>query len=138
MRGRLDEFAVAFSQWAALNHSSFGSVLELGCGGYTQLRNIMERVEINVSQATLVDPQIHNYKKIVGCTYFESNLVINGLQIKVRLVNNTVEEFGKAITAYGGPYDTVIMMNVLVYSLDAFKFLETLYRYNALSIMQCR
>ncbi len=42
LRERLDEFATAFNNWDYLNNSNFGNVLELGAGGYTQLRNIME------------------------------------------------------------------------------------------------
>eukprot|EP01031_Cornospumella_fuschlensis_P028119 gene28119-33953_t len=127
MRGRLDEFGTAFNQFAAINHTDLGRVLELGCGGFTQLRNIMERVYINITDVTLVDPKVMNYKTITGCTYYGSNYVVNGRAVKSLLVNSTVEEFGKHFVEYGGPFDTVIIMNVLEYSLDAFLFLETIY-----------
>lgn len=42
LTARLDEFARGYSQWTYLNNTDFGSVIEFGAGGYTQLRNIME------------------------------------------------------------------------------------------------
>jgi hypothetical protein len=39
-----------------------GKVIELGCGGYTQLKNIMDRVNVTVEEVTLTDPLIFHYK----------------------------------------------------------------------------
>ena len=42
LRERLNEFADGFDNFKYLNNMHLGNVLELGCGAYTQLRNIME------------------------------------------------------------------------------------------------
>jgi hypothetical protein len=95
LRGRLDEFADAFNGWVYLNNTRFGKTLELGCGGYTQLRNIMERVNVQVEHMTLLDPLMDYYLKLGGCPYSSGQLIVNGQQIPTRLLNTTVEKYGK-------------------------------------------
>lgn len=123
---RLLEFANAYSNFYYLNHTDLGSVIEFGAGGYTQLRNIMERVEVTISDVTLVDTQIYDYKVIQGCTYYSGQFVANGRSYPTILSNLSVEQFSRQPVRMK-QYDTVICMNVLVYALDAFQFLQTLY-----------
>jgi hypothetical protein len=82
-----------------------------------------------MEEVTLVDPQVDDYIKIRGCTYHSGVFEANGKRYITHLNNTTVEKFGAAQRAQGltHRYDTVIMMNVLEYSLDAFEFLETLH-----------
>ncbi len=42
LKDRLDELASGYGNFHALNNTNLGSVIEFGCGAYTQLRNIME------------------------------------------------------------------------------------------------
>ena len=149
--GRLIEFAEGYEQFRALNHTHLGHVIEFGCGGYTQTRNIMEHVDVRVDSVTLVDPMIKDYQKIARCSFGNGTLL--GI-MNTTLVPSTVESYGARFAGGGGSsgrnssgsgsgsgsgsvavggrvwpqYDTVIDMNVLVYAQDAFKFLETLHR----------
>lgn len=127
MRERLDEFSKAFDHWQYLNDTNFGSVIEFGVGGYTQLRNIMEHIHIQVSDITLVDPLIYHYKDIQGCSYFTGNLKVNDIEYKSTLSNSTVEMFGQHPDFANKQYDTVIVMNVLVYAQNAFNYLNSVY-----------
>ncbi len=82
----------------------------------------MERVNVTVKSATLVDPQINVYKNINGCSYKSGQL----LNLNTTLISRTTEEIKDSLATHG--YDTLIHMNVLVYVRDAFVYLETLYR----------
>jgi len=128
--GRLDEFAEGFGMWHYLNKTNLGDVIEFGAGGYTQLRNILERTQgVTLSSVTLVDPLIHFYKAIQSCSFETGQLLVRGRAVaggNTTLVESTVEAWGAANKGRG-LFDTVICMNVLVYAQDAFKFLETLH-----------
>lgn len=82
-----------------------------------------------MTHVTLVDPQIEDYKPIRGCTYHSGHFEARGKKYPTSLNHTTVEKFGAAMRENKllQQYDTVIMMNVLVYSLDAFEFLQTLH-----------
>ncbi len=70
---------------------------------------------------------MNDYSKIRGCSYFNNVYSVNGRLIPSLILNQTVEYFGEN-TLVPGTFDTVIVMNVLVYAQDAFKFLDTIYR----------
>lgn len=82
-----------------------------------------------MDEVTLVDPQIDDYITIRGCTYHSGVFQVQNKRYPTILNNTTVEKFGASQKQQGllNQYDTVIMMNVLVYSLDAIEFLETLH-----------
>ena len=81
------------------------------------------------------------YGKLEGCSYQGGTLKVNGTAYPTTLFN-TSETFGKRYLGEGvlnktplnyvvpnaSQFDTVIVMNVLVYSNNAFEFLETLHR----------
>jgi SAM-dependent methyltransferase len=88
-----------------------------------------------------------HYAYTKGCSYFHSDpnhgrLRVNQTFYPTTLVNTSVEAFGHKLLGKGvlnikdlgyvpegvELYDTVIVMNVMVYSRNAFEFLETLYR----------
>lgn len=130
LRGRLDEFTKAYSDWGFLQGSSLGNVLELGAGAYTQTKNILEHVNANIDHATLVDPLIHEYLKISRCPYLGGVLKFNDTSVPVTLHDISIEEYGKTVMAprlLQNSFDTVILMNVLVYAQDALKILEIMY-----------
>lgn len=88
------------------------------------MRNVMERVNVTVKTATLVDPQINVYKKIIGCSYSSGKL----LNLNTTLYSKTTEDLNDSGSLASESFDTVIHMNVLVYARDAFVYLHTLYR----------
>lgn len=132
---RLDEFAEGYNSWGWLNNSHLGDVIEFGAGGYTQIRNVLERTRgVTLSSISLLDPQIHSYRKIQGCSYEAGNLTVRPQRKSTvdretswptHLIESTVEDFGRA--ARGQVFDTVISMNVLVYAQNATAFLQTLH-----------
>ena len=134
---RLDEFAEGFANFGFLNDTNLGRVIEFGAGGYTQLRNLLERTRnVSLSSVTLLDPQIHQYRKISACSFQSGNLTVRPLRRTTivaeaawptRLVDSTVEAFGRAPGEAKEQYDTVICMNVLVYAQSAIEFLQTLH-----------
>lgn len=130
LRGRLDEFANAYDGWKFLEGQNLGNVLELGAGGYTQIRNILERVNASMRRVTLVDPLLDHYKTVARCPYATGSLKINDTSYPTTLVNTSIEVFGEKMLVgqqLQGTYDTVILMNVLVYAQDALKILEIMY-----------
>lgn len=136
---RLDEFSEGFNSWGFLNNSNLGRVIEFGAGGYTQLRNIIERTRnVTLQSVTLLDPQIMQYKKIHSCTFESGNLTVRPQRLSTvlaetswptELVASTVEAYGRAHlqAGAGAQYNTVISMNVLVYAQSATEFLDTLH-----------
>jgi hypothetical protein len=135
MRIRLNEFGEGFNQFYVLNNTNLGNVIEYGAGGYTQIRNILERTNANMESITLLDPQIYDYQKIPSSSYSNNGQLYipsrskqtNGGIYPTTLYNTTVENFGK-INENIEKYDTVIMMNVLVYAKNALDFLKTLHK----------
>ena len=138
MQQRLDEFSDGFQHFAALNKTNMGHVVEFGAGGYTQTRSILERTDAEMESVTLVDPQIFDYKSIPASSFAEGSLHVpkrhRATDYKTTLSKLTVEEFGQKIIsdsvssgAAKLQYDTVIMMNVLVYARNALEFLTTLH-----------
>ena len=124
LKNRLLEFADGFSKWTYLNNTDFGDVIEFGAGPYTQLRNIMEHVNVKVSSVTLVEPLLNGYMEINGCSYHTGSLVVNGRSLPTSLSNLTAEQFG---VTNSKQYDTVIIMNVAGYALNLFTLLQALY-----------
>ena len=72
---------------------------------------------------TLVDPQIEDYLAIPDSSFHNGQLIVKKHIYNTILSNSTVENFPKSLKQY----DTVIVMNVLVYALNAFDYLETLH-----------
>jgi SAM-dependent methyltransferase len=73
-----------------------------------------------------VDTQVDDYRKIESSTYSTGEFVVFEKSYKTVLSNLSAEAFGQTISE--GAFDTVIMMNVLVYSQDALAFLTTIHK----------
>eukprot|EP01039_Chlorochromonas_danica_P000649 gene649-704_t len=129
LRARLDEFAVAFHQYSSLEGVDLGKVLELGAGGYTQTRSILERVNATMKEVTLLDPLIYHYQTIKHCPYYNGQFTVNNTVYPTILSNLSIEAFGTTLASrpLEDLYDTVILMNVIVYAQNALKILETIY-----------
>lgn len=129
LRGRLDEFAEGYESWRYLEDTNLGDVIEFGAGGYTQLRNIMERVNVHVNRVVLVDPLTPHYMEVARCPYASGKLIVNGTAYETIISNSTVEglDLSSVRSDPNQLFDTLIVMNVLVYAFDAFAFLEKIY-----------
>ena len=88
---------------------------------------MFQHIKVDVKSITLVDPLIYKYKEIRGCSYYAGTLrhFHTPSTVALTLSNLTVEAFSQVHK--GIQYDTVVMMNVLVYSQNAFQFLQALY-----------
>ncbi len=98
-----------------------GHVIEFGCGAYTQLRHILETAgNVTVESVTLIDPLLDSYKTIPMCAYGTGKFVVNEqMYDNTTLIVNTTESFFKMDPFGGHQWDTVIVMNVLLFSYDA-------------------
>jgi hypothetical protein len=66
------------------------NIIELGCGPFTNLRLIFNKLSKTVKRVDLLDPLIEDYIKYTdNCTYKNGNL--NG--IHVNLINSSIEEY---------------------------------------------
>jgi len=104
---------------------NLGRTIEFGAGGYTQTRNILEHVNATLESIVLVDPLIYSYKAMTGCSFSDGSLVVNGTSYRTTLSNSTVESFFAGSSPVS--FDTVIVMNVVVYSINALDFLTSIY-----------
>ena len=81
---------------------------------YTKLWNVLKhRPDAQPSSITLVEPSIHRYLSLPGCTYSGSKL--NGHN--VTLVDGMVETFDRVDS-----FDTILVVNVIEHVLDASAF----------------
>ena len=86
------------------------SVIELGCGAYTNLRYILPIIEKRVSSVHLLDPLINDYiLNSPNCTY-KNGVLMN---CPVKIFDTPIEEF-----TVSQKYDLVVMINVLDHCYD--------------------
>ena len=140
-----------FAGYASLRGRTFAHAIELGCGPFTNLRMIAQHCTI--AECTLLDPLILDYLKHRHCTYDEHHLragetplsrflgrtlpgraarrVLRAVapgslvqRIPVReLIASPIEEMPPR-----GPFDLVVIINVLEHCYDAARILERIGR----------
>lgn len=88
------------------------NIIELGCGPFTNLKLIFNKLKKHTNNVHLLDPLINNYMLYQpNCTY--KNGLLNLKNVKT--FNTPIEKFDNKIT-----YDLVVMINVLehCYNVD--------------------
>ena len=115
------EHRSAFYDFAALKTHSFGDMIEIGSGPFTQTRNVLggRRDVASVKSITLVEPNANAYMTTVKhCAYKDGSL----LGYKTHILSAPGEGSTK-----GKKFDTAIMLNVVEHAFDAFDLLWTLW-----------
>jgi hypothetical protein len=129
---RLNEIADGYSDFKSLDGLDFGDTIEFACGPYTQVRNIMERVNVTLKSIALLDPILDLYKEIKGTTYYNDEFMVNGSKFSVSFYASTIEAWGRNARHERASrnnkdyltYDTVVFMNAMIYSLDAIQIVR--------------
>lgn len=121
---RNEQHAGWFDQYRAVNGSTLGRILEVGCGPFTQTKTILEKImgrrdELAITSITLADPLMLFYlSRVPSCSYKDGTLMGYPTQFIVS---------GGEQLALRGVYDTVVMTNVLEHCTDALLVLENMH-----------
>ena len=95
------------------------SVIELGCGPYTNLNVILPIIRKNIISVDLLDPLLNDYMMASpNCTYKSGSLLF----YNTTTVNSSIEEFTPI-----KKYDLVVMINVLEHCFDIDLIFEKVY-----------
>lgn len=105
-----------FNGYQAIDGRRFESVAELGCGPFTNLRLIAERIR-GVKHITLVDPLIEDYLAHPHCTYKDRTLA----GIPVTPIASSIEAFIPA-----NRFDLIVMINVLEHCFNVALIFDTI------------
>ena len=106
-----------FNNYDFLNDekSSIRSMIELGCGPFTNARVILKHLP-SVEKVALLDPLLEGYKKFHrNCTYKDGTLNSK----KVTLLPSSIED-----CEFDEKYDLVVMINVLEHCYDVPKIFQ--------------
>ncbi len=109
--------AEIFNDYASLK-GDLGSVCEVGCGPFTQLKRIIQGRA--ASRVTLLDPLLNSYRRLPHCSYKDGKF----LGFQPTTLRN---EMAEALTDFAA-FDTLICINVLEHVMDAPRVLENLKR----------
>lgn len=113
---RNNDHQALFHNYDPLAGKHFRKVIELGCGPFTNIRNILQKIE-TPDKITLLDPLINNYLDHPHCAYQDRTLK----NIPVEIISSTIEEFVPS-----EKYDLVIMINVLEHCFNVPIIFETI------------
>ncbi len=113
---RNQEHAERFDWYRSLGCHAFKSVIELGCGPFTNLRLILPLIP-SVQHVTLLDPLIQEYLNHPHSTYRNKCLCNRPIET----IASSIEQFSPIQT-----YDMVVMINVLEHCYDIPKIFNVL------------
>ena len=109
-----------FGSFKALPPGSLGRLVELGCGQWTQTYFLLEaRPDVTAESITLVDPGMEGYLRSGHAIYAGGKL----RGIPTELLSLSAEQM-----PIGRTFDTVVMINVVEHTFNAFATLHTAYR----------
>lgn len=105
-----------FENYSVIKGNYFRSVIELGCGPFTNMRHIVKNIWCQ--KITLLDPLINDYLTHPNCAY--KNKRLGGwFGKKVETIALPIEEFSPE-----EKFDFVVMINVLEHCFSALKIFE--------------
>ena len=107
-----------------------GSMIEIGCGPYTQTLSILrlKYKHVQIHNLTLLDPNADVYmKQVKQCSYINGSLKRFEF-IPTTIITGRSEDMDMLV----GKFDTVLMVNVLEHVQNAYKILQNIY--NALRV----
>lgn len=126
---RNEDHQTHFNDYKILNdilpHKKKINIIEIGCGPFTNLRLILQKLKRGINSIDLVDPLIEDYiKNCVYCSY-KDNKLGNPVSWNVNIIKSTAEDLN-----INKKYDLIMMLNVLEHCYDIDKIFD-----NILSIM---
>ena len=112
-----------FDYYGALQpNASLGEVVELGAGLWTQaLLMLRARPDVSANSITVVDPGIPSYLGSGLATYRRGTL--RGVPVKLMPIGSE-----QVPACFSAKYDTVVMINVIEHTFNAFATLHAAYR----------
>ena len=119
---RNDEHEKNFGGYSVLNQflEEDLNIIELGCGPFTNLRLIFNKIRKTTKNVHLLDPLINKYMlNHPNCTFKTGMLNFKN----VKTFNAPIEKFDNDIT-----YDMVVMINVLEHCYDVDLIFEKIYK----------
>jgi SAM-dependent methyltransferase len=102
-----------FTNYSTLNFCFYKdnlSLIELGCGPFTNLRFMTPQIRKSIKEIDLLDPLIDQYKNFSPNCAFKNNTLNN---FKVNLINSSIEDYNFTKT-----YDLIVLVNVLEHCFD--------------------
>jgi len=96
---------------------NLGTMLEVGCGPFTQSVTILENRTAN--SIVLLDPLLENYPTMPHCSYRSG---------KLRNLPTTFLPFMAELLEDNEKYDTIVCINVLEHVMDAYLVLNNIHR----------
>ena len=111
-----------FEDYGCLDGVDVESIIELGCGPFTNARLILEKFP-NIEEVTLLDPLATDYLNHPNCRYKNSKLSMESRNSNpsVKLISNSIEDSNILQT-----FDMVVMINVLEHCFDIPKIFKTI------------
>ena len=123
---RADEHVKHFDYYRTLP-TDLGRIVEIGAGPYTQtLFALRARPDCKATSLTVVDPGIPGYLSTNRTSYGRGFLdIADSFQLPVELLAMGAEEVPRS---RDGTYDTVVMLNCVEHTFNAFATLHSAYR----------
>jgi ubiquinone/menaquinone biosynthesis C-methylase UbiE len=117
---RGDEHTAGFGRYAAVGFE-MGDTIEVGCGPFTQMRNLINQQPRNFKSMTLLDPLLMHYFKSVNHCAYKSGKFMDFEYTQF------IQSGGEGLSRIYESYDTLMMMNVIEHVENVYSVLENIY-----------